>query len=183
MTRSMRSVALHDASVTLQSCLQPQSFQSSQTHQQIPLPCCRSREQRLCGGFRRPQCRGPPWSDSAAASGACPRACACCTMYKHAGIAVEMTSADSRLLQARSCTCRASQPAADGGPYLHSLAAGGGLALAPPPRRRRAPEAEARLAQLQRRLDEKQYADMVADITVEVSCNAKNPFDFATAMF
>lgn len=55
------------------------------------------------------------------------------------------------------------------------MTAGGGLALAPPPPRKRTPETEARLAQLQRRFDEKQYADMVADITVEVGWPAVMP--------
>jgi len=73
------------------------------------------------------------------------------------------------------CGRRSSRPQEDGGPWLHKVAAGGGLALAPPPPRKRTPETEARLAQLQRRFDEKQYADMVADITVEVGWPAVMP--------
>ena len=56
----------------------------------------------------------------------------------------------------------------DGGPWLHKVAAGGGLALAAPPPRRRSPELQARLTELQRALDEKQYATMVADVTEAV---------------
>lgn len=64
---------------------------------------------------------------------------------------------------------RSSKADANGGPWLHKVAAGGGLALVPPPGRKRPPELEERLAQLRQRLEEKQYADMVADVTVEVS--------------
>jgi hypothetical protein len=67
-----------------------------------------------------------------------------------------------------SCFSRSRQPGEDGGPWLHKVAAGGGLALAAPQPRRRSPELQARLNKLQRALDEKQYAAMVADVTEAV---------------
>lgn len=89
-------------------------------------------------------------------------------MPLHGGRSHKCGSPDAHV----TCLHRSSQAAADGGPWLHKVAAGGGLALAPPPPRSRPPELEARLAQLQKRLDEKQYAEMVSDITEEVTVPA-----------
>lgn len=124
---------------------------------------------RQCGGLPKMRCHSRRCSASAAASGACDRL----PSSQHSGLRGAdacATLTDVQILKLKSVSLhRSRHPAADGGPWLHTVAAGGGLALSPPPPRTRPPELEARLAQLQKRLDEKQYADMVADVTVEVT--------------
>eukprot|EP00976_Prorocentrum_cordatum_P048935 987607-Prorocentrum_minimum.AAC.1 len=62
---------------------------------------------------------------------------------------------------------RAASGESNVGPWLHQVAAGGGLDLKPPPTRTKGPELEARLKKLRVLEEERKYAELTSDVRVK----------------